>query len=139
MHLRNVSERDLPLLAELNHQLIQDEQSTNRMSIPELEARMRDWLASEYRAVIFEVASEPVAYALYRSSEDGIYLRQFFVVRSQRRKGLGRQAIALFRRQVVPAGATLSLEVLVQNQAGLVFWRALGFHEHALAFRWSAE
>ena len=97
---------------------------------------MRRWLASEYRAVIFELASEPVAYALYRPSDNGgVHLRQFFVVRSHRRKGLGRRAIALFRRQVVPMGGTLTLEVLVQNQVGLAFWRALGFREHAISFR----
>lgn len=135
MKLRHVSQGDIPLLAEMNCQLIQDEQAQNPMSLAELQQRMSNWLVSEYRAVIFEVASNPVAYAVYRPSEDGLYLRQFFVIRKHRRQGLGRQAIELFRGQVVPAGATLTLEVLVHNEAGLGFWRALGFSEHALSFR----
>ena len=124
MKLRRASEGDVPLLAELNRQLIEDEQAQNPMSLTELQERMSRWLASEYRAVIFEVVSESVAYALYRPSEDGLYLRQFFVIRKRRRQGLGRQAIELFRKQVVPTGTALTLEVLVNNEAGLAFWRA---------------
>ncbi len=135
MKLRHASEGDLPLLTELNRQLIQDEQAQNPMSVSELQDRMSKWLASEYRAVIFEDNSEPVAYALYRPSGEGLYLRQFFVIRGRRRQGLGRQAIELFRQQVVPVGTALTLEVLVHNMTGLAFWRALGFREHALSFR----
>ncbi len=53
MKLRHASEGDLPLLTELNRQLIQDEQAQNPMSVSELQERMSKWLASEYRAVIF--------------------------------------------------------------------------------------
>ncbi len=67
---------DCPLLAELNHQLIQDEGHRNRMRVAELERRMRDWLAGDYRAVLFEERSEVVAYALFRELPDEIYLRQ---------------------------------------------------------------
>lgn len=135
MKLRHASKGDLPLLAELNRQLIQDEQAQNPMSLTELKERMSQWLASEYRAVIFEVASDPIAYALYRPSEEGVYLRQFLVIRKHRRQGLGRQAIELFREQVVPTGTALTLEVLVHNEEGLAFWRALGFRKHAVSFR----
>ena len=135
MKLRHASKGDLPLLAELNRQLIQDEQAQNPMSLTELKERMSQWLASEYRAVIFEVASDPIAYALYRPSEEGVYLRQFLVIRKHRRPGLGRQAIELFREQVVPTGTALTLEVLVHNEEGLAFWRALGFRKHAVSFR----
>ena len=138
MKLRHASKDDLRLLAELNRQLIQDEQAQNPMSLCELQERMSRWLASEYRAVIFEVASEPVAYALYRPSEEGLYLRQFFVIRDRRRQGLGRQAIELFRLQVLPSGTALVLEVLVNNEAGINFWRSLGFREHAITFRASS-
>jgi len=66
---------DCPLLAELNHQLIQDEGHRNRMTLPELEQRMRCWLAGEYRAVIFEDGGDVVAYALYLEKPEEIYLR----------------------------------------------------------------
>ena len=135
MHLREATAADLPLLAELNWQLIRDQQSSNPMSVAELEERMRGWLASEYRAVVFEVGDQPVAYALFRPAEGGLHLRQFFVARAFRRQGIGRRAIEAFRQRFVPPGAALTLEVLAHNSPGLAFWRALGFQEHALSFR----
>ncbi len=127
----------MPLLAELNRQLIEDERAANPMSLVELEARMRGWLASGHKAVLFEISEQPVAYAVYRLSDAGVYLRQFFVVRQHRRAGVGRRAIELFRDQCVPKDLILSLEVLIHNTAGQAFWRALGFREHALSFVWS--
>jgi ribosomal protein S18 acetylase RimI-like enzyme len=135
LKLRYASEEDVPLLAELNHQLIRDERASNAMPVPELSDRMLTWLRRDYRAVIFELGTEPVAYALFRPSEEGLYPRQFYVSRAHRRRGIGRRAIRLFREQVVPAGQALSLEVLVHNEAGIAFWRALGFQENALSFR----
>ena len=135
MHLREATAEDLPLLAELNHQLIRDQGSANPMSVPELEGRMRGWLAAEYRAVLFEIGSRPVAYAVFRPAEGGIHLRQFFVVRGLRRRGIGRRAIAAFRERFVPHGAALTLEVLVHNAVGIAFWRSLGFEDHALSLR----
>src|SRR5207245_1121026 len=83
---------DCPLLAELNHQLIQDEGHRSRMRVAELERRMRDWLAGDYRAVPFEERSEVVAYALFRELPDEVYLRRLFVLRHRRREGVGRRA-----------------------------------------------
>ena len=134
MKLRYASEEDVQLLAELNHQLIEDERASNAMSVVELSTRMRTWLRGEYRAVIFEQASQPVAYALLRPSDEGLYLRQFFVSRAHRRQGVGRRAIELLRKQVLSPGQPLSLEVLVHNEDGIAFWRALGSRQHALSF-----
>ena len=135
MKLRYASDEDIPLLAELNHQLIQDERAPNPMSVRELAERMRAWLSTDYRAVIFELAAEPIAYALFRSSEEGVYLRQFFVSRAHRRRGVGRRAIETFREQIVSPDQALSLEVLIHNEAGIAFWQAVGFEQHAVSFR----
>ena len=93
MTFRHATLTDCPLLAELNHQLLRDEGHRNRMTVPQLEQRMKGWLSGEYRAVVFEEGGEVVAYALFREQPDEIYLRQLFVVRSQRRQGLGRRAV----------------------------------------------
>lgn len=135
MKHRYASDEDIPLLADLNHQLIQDERAPNPMSVRELAERMRAWLHGDYRAVFFELAAETVAYALFRSSEEGLYLRQFFVSRAHRRRGIGRQAIEIFREQVVSPDQALSLEVFVHNEAGIAFWQAVGFEQHTLSFR----
>jgi hypothetical protein len=45
---------DLPQLASWNKQLIEDEGHDNTMSLEDLVARMRTWLATEYQALIFD-------------------------------------------------------------------------------------
>jgi len=52
MQYRNAEPADCAMLAELNHQLIQDEGHRNQMSVAELEQRMRGWLVGEYAALI---------------------------------------------------------------------------------------
>jgi predicted acetyltransferase len=102
------------------------------MTVAELEHRMRGWLASKYRAVIFEEGGEVVAHALYREQPEEIYLRQLFVVRHRRRQGLGRRAVAILRSEVWPRTKRLTVEVLVTNQSGVAFWRAVGYTDYAL-------
>jgi predicted acetyltransferase len=124
---------DSSLLAELNHQLIRDEGHRNRLTVPELEQRMSGWLSSEYRAVLFEDSGETVAYALFHEKPEEIYLRQLFVVRHRRRQGLGREAVGILRSHVWPKTKRLTVEVLVSNQGGLAFWRALGYKDYCLS------
>ena len=123
---------DCLLLAQLNHQLIRDEGHRNRMTVFELEGRMREWLSGEYRATVFEDEGEVVAYALYREQPEEIYLRQFFVVRHRRRQGLGRCAWELLRSQVWPKGKRLTVDVLISNGSGIAFWRVLGYSDYCL-------
>src|SRR5215813_217356 len=103
MHSRFATVADARFLAELNHQLIRDEGHRNPMDVAQLEHRMRGWLNSgEYRAVIFTQEDMPVAYALYREAPDEIYLRQFFVVRTRRRHGIGRSALQSLLSDIWP-------------------------------------
>ena len=130
---RRATKDDCPLLAELNHQLIRDEGHRNRMTVPELEQRMRGWLAGEYVAILFEEGGEVVAYALYREQPEEIYLRQLFVTRTRRREGLGKKAMHLLFSEVWPKTKRLTVEVLVANTAAVAFWRAVGYRDHSLA------
>ena len=102
------------------------------MTVPELEERIRGWLQSEYTAVIFEERGEVVAYALYREEPDELYLRQLFVARNRRRKGIGRAAIEILRTQLWPKNKRLTVSVLVQNTAAVAFWRAVGYQDYSL-------
>jgi GNAT superfamily N-acetyltransferase len=125
---------DCPQLAELNHQLLEDEGHRKRsMTLPQLEERMRRWLSAEYRAVIFEDAGRTLAHALYREEPDEIYLRQLFVVRDRRRQGIGRQAVEILRSQIWPAGKRLTVDVLVVNPAAISFWRSVGDQDYYLS------
>ena len=132
MKFRTAVLDDCPLLAQLNHQLIRDEGHRNRMTVSELEGRMRDWLSGGYRATIFEDGGEVVVYALFREQLEEIYLRQFFVVQHCRRQGLGRRAWQLLRSQVWPKSKRLTVEVLVSNRSGVAFWRAMGYNDYCL-------
>lgn len=124
--------RDVPLLARLNRQLVEDEGARTRLTLDGLEDRMRRWLRGEYKATIFELAGEPVAYALYRKFDGGTHLRQFFVVRHARRRGIGRRAIELLLERVLASEATIELGVLAHNRRALDFWKAVGFAEYVL-------
>ena len=132
MNFRRATLNDCALLAELNHQLIRDEGHRNKMTVPELEQRMENWLASEYTAVLFENAGEVVAYALYRERPEEIYLRQLFVVRHRRREGIGAEAVKILRSKIWPAIQRLTVEVLVQNEAAVAFWWAVGYQDYSL-------
>jgi predicted acetyltransferase len=132
MTFRAATSDDCPQLAELNHELIQDEGHRNQMTVPELEQRMRGWLSSDYRAVIFEHAGHVVAYALFREQSDEIYVRQFFVIRGHRRHGLGRRAFDLLRSEFWPKHKRLTVEVLTDNHRAISFWHAVGFKDYAL-------
>ena len=123
---------DCGLLAELNHQLIRDEGHRNPMTVPQLEQRMRDFIAGEYQAIIYEEGGELVAYALFREQAQEIYLRQLFVVRHRRREGIGRRAFGILRSEIWPKNKRLTVEVLVANKSAVAFWRAVGYADYAL-------
>jgi predicted acetyltransferase len=134
MNFRRATLDDCALLAELNLQLLHDENHRNKkMSLPELEQRMRGWLASEYAAVIFEKEGEVVAHALYREQTEEIYLRQLFVARNRRRKGIGREAFEILRTKIWPKNKRLTVDVLIQNTAAIAFWRSVGYKDYCLA------
>jgi predicted acetyltransferase len=139
LNFRRATLNDCSLLAELNHQLIRDEGHRNKMTVPELEQRMNGWLASEYAAMLFENDGEVVAYALYREQPEEIYLRQLFVVRNQRRKGVGREAVKILRSKIWPKNKRLTVEVLVQNEAAVAFWRAVGYKDYSLTLEMLSE
>jgi GNAT superfamily N-acetyltransferase len=118
---------DLPQLASWNKQLIDDEGHDNTMSPEELVVRMRNWLTTEYQALIFEHQAAPVAYALLRDAPEWVHLRQFFVARDRRRRGIGAHAVALLRDSVFPPDKPIIVEAMAWNHPALSFWRAVGF------------
>ncbi len=138
MHYRPATLDDCQLLAEFNAQLIRDEGHSNPMTVAELAERMRSWLASEYRAVIFaaeqgpEPPQQPVGYALFRDEPKHIYLRQFFVVSDSFLQGIGRAAIDHLVRNEWTSRKRIRLDVLVGNAVAIAFWRSVGFADYCL-------
>ena len=123
---------DLGLLGQWNWQLIRDEGHRNPMTAEELTLRMRGWLGKGYRAVIFQTADAPVGYALYRTEDDHLYLRHFFVCTHQRRRRFGREAFRVLREEIWPKDRRISVAALCGNAPGVAFWRAMGFADYCL-------
>ncbi len=136
MQYRIATWDDVPILSAMNRQLVEDEGHRNRSKSDDWFAeRMRDFLNGEYRAVLFELEGDAVAYALYtkhRDDKDSIYLKQLFVDRTRRRQGIGREAIRILREEIWPAGKRLSVGVLVDNHTARAFYAALGYREYSL-------
>jgi len=109
------------------------------MTLPQLEERMRGFLSGEYRGVIFQEDGEVVAYALYREQPDEIYLRQLFVVRDRRRRGIGRRAIEILRSEIWPKNKRLTVDVLLHDTTAIAFWRAVGYKDYVLGLEIPAE
>ncbi len=133
MEFRYGVESDAPLLADINRQLIEDEWDGGGMPLERLEARMRRWLAEDdYKAVLFLEDGQTVAYSLVSVDDDSAFIRHFFVLHEHRGKGVGRRAMEILLREVVPPTARITLDVLASNQGGHQFWRSVGFTDYAI-------
>jgi GNAT superfamily N-acetyltransferase len=144
--LRLADVGDAPVLAQLNRQLIEDEQSRNPMSPPELEARMRLWLAGDWSAVLILCGGQIAGYSLFQMRRDDyfpeqavVYVRHYCIARGFRRQGLGRAAFECLVADWFPRGATLELEVLESNPNGRLFWDALGFKPYCTTLKRSPQ
>ncbi|MDR3148401.1 MAG: GNAT family N-acetyltransferase [Oscillospiraceae bacterium] len=133
MQIKRCFYADIPMLAALNKQLIEDEGSDNTMNLAELETRMRSWLNEDYHAFFFKSSSKVLGYALVQISLSPMYLRQFFICREYRRKGYGRAAFNVLITHL--SIDTFDIDVLLGNQAGVAFWHSLGFRDSSVSMR----
>jgi GNAT superfamily N-acetyltransferase len=60
-----------------------------------------------------------------------VYLRQFFIERDARGRGLGTEALALLTKTRFPPGAQITVDVLASNPQGERFWAKAGFTAYA--------
>lgn len=127
MEIKKCTLEDVPQLALLNKQLIEDEKSDNPMTIEELRERMREFLNSAYDAYFFLVEDAVVGYALVKNTCTPLYLRQFLIAREYRQKHYGTEAFhALLEYLGVDR---MDIEVLPWNERGRRFWESVGFQE----------
>ena len=135
MQIIKCTEQDIPKLAEMNKQLIEDEKSTNPMNVTELENRMREFLSGEYEAYFFLNENDIAGYALVKTNCSPLYLRQFFIERKFRRMHLGSEAFRLLLEYLDTD--SMDIEVLPWNEEGMKFWEKLGFKEISRYMRYS--
>ena len=134
MELRECTAADVPELAVLNKQLIDDEKSDNPMTVMELESRMRGFLDTDYTAYFFIEDSQTIGYALVKKTAEPLYLRQFLIDRNYRKQHCGKQAFQLLVRHL--GVKRMDIEVLPWNQVGYSFWKNCGFKEMSIAMRY---
>ncbi|RJX37637.1 GNAT family N-acetyltransferase [Paenibacillus pinisoli] len=146
MSYRLAHEMDIPLLAGMNLQLIQDEGSANSMNLEQLSERMAGFLKSEWQAVILLSEEETIGYALYQERQQPfqperveIYIRQYFIVRNYRQKGMGRRGMSLLKEELFPKRSSLTIDVLHHNEVGHAFWSSLGFRPYSIQMKIEAD
>ena len=137
MQIQKCTLENVPLLAQMNKRLIEDEKSTNPMTVAELEERMHGFLSTDYSAYFFIEESCVVGYALVKDTEKPLYLRQFFIEREFRQKYLGRQAFQLLMDYL--RADTINIDVLPWNEPGLRFWKSCGFAETCISMQCKGE
>ncbi len=140
LEIRRAVLDDVETLARLNKQLLEDENNRFQPGLGELINRMEGWIRGlEWSVDLFldpegAVVGHLVHGRRFNPSAPGgdeMYIRQFAIDRTFRRRGLGRRAIALFlERRCVP-GMRVVLDVLEANPAGRAFWSETGFAPHA--------
>lgn len=140
--LRLADQQDAALLARLNREMIEAEQSRNPMSLRELETRMRGWLVGDWSAVLILCEAQVAGYCLFQIRRDDyfpeqivVFVRHYCIARDFRRRGLGRAAFERIVSDCFPEGATLELEVLESNPSGRLFWEALGFRPYCTTLK----
>lgn len=92
---------------------------------------MKEWLSADYDAYIFWLDAEPIGYVLFRVDAEFIYVRQLFVHRDYRRRGLGRSAFHWLNENVWQE-QLVRIDVLSNNGIGIAFWRSIGFDDYCI-------
>ncbi|MBT3272198.1 MAG: GNAT family N-acetyltransferase [Spirochaetales bacterium] len=134
-YIKNAAKTDVPLLARMNKGLIDDEKSENEMTLRELEERMHDFVDGPYQAFLILDENRVAGYMLVRTDTTPVYLRQFYIERHFRRRGIGTAAFSRLRS--VLAADIIDVDVLTNNACGKAFWKSLGFLPISIQMRFS--
>jgi ribosomal protein S18 acetylase RimI-like enzyme len=142
INLRLATPDDVAILAEMNKQLIIDERSRNQMTHEELENRFRTWFDDGRTAILVTRGAEIIGYLLYYAYDEeyfpyktSVYIRQFFIQPSYRRRGIGQNVFERIAEEFFPEDYSLMLDVREANPDAKAFWLKLGFTVHYTTLR----
>lgn len=120
--------KDIPELARMNRQLDEAVEGACKRGTAELEATLRQAMEEyDHQAFFFKEEGRVAGYALCDRRRQPVYIRQFYIVGDDRRRGTGQRAFAALRAAL--GAGEVSLDCHVGNTAALAFWRKLGFKE----------
>ena len=117
---------DTEVLAELNQRLIADEQYPNPMNIVQLAQRMKEWLATDYICYMVKQNGCIVACCIFRDDSGHYYMRQLYVDRLHRRRGIATQLLDWLYENVW-TDKKVRLDVLAHNKDAVAFYKTFGF------------
>ncbi len=133
MKLVKCTTDNIPLLAQLNKQLYEDEKNDNIPTIDILESKLKCVLEQDSVAYLFEEDGEIAGYALVKTQLLPYYLSHFFICNNMRRKHLGTFAFNLLMKELNTD--SIDLDVFSWNERGQEFWKSLGFKERCIIMR----
>ena len=126
MTINRAEASDVKELADLNRQLIEDEQHPNPMTRDELAERMIRWMEEGYTCYVARSGGVSAGYCLFRDDGKHYYLRQLFVARACRRRGIA-TALLDWMYAHVWSGKPVRLDVFAHNEEAVAFYRGYGF------------
>lgn len=134
LHIRAAKPTDVPLIADLIHQLAKFEKLEDEVVMTEELLRAGLFGPRPYaETVIAEEDGQPIGFALFFHTfstflaRPGIYLEDLFVLAEHRGRGVGRALLAHLAHLAVERGCgRLEWAVLKWNQEAIRFYERLG-------------
>ncbi len=136
MNIRIANQEEYKLVADMAHQLFEDEPSDTKLSEQEFQDRLLKCIDMGSQAYLF-FEEEIVGYALVNKSRKPYYLVDFFICRPYRRGGRGTTAFHTLLKEL--GTEEIDLDVLCWNERGKGFWESLGFKPRAIIMRRQAS
>ena len=126
MEIARAELNDAEVLAGLNQHLLEDEGHPNPMNIDQLAQPMKERLETDYNCYVVKQKGCIVAYCLYRDDSGYYYMRQLYVDRSHRRRGIATQLLDWLYENVW-TDKKVRLDVLAHNRDAVAFYKRYGF------------
>ncbi len=134
MSIRSAGIDDLDALTRMNVELRADERIDNVMTDAEVKERMWGFIRGKtYRVHVFQEESNIVGYSVVDVTRTPVYMRQFFIARNSRRRGLGRKFFHILVG-LLDVDA-IDVEVLAWNETAVEFYKKIGFSRRYVGMR----
>ena len=131
VRIRKANPSDVGVLGLLNKRLIEDEQHPHPMTTEELTQRMAEWLQAEYTCHLAVAGDAILGYCLFKDDGEHYYLRQLYLEREHRRKGIATFMLDWMYCHVW-TDKKVRLDVFSHNHDAIAFYQAYGFQTGCL-------